>query len=394
MSEFVWSIKIDGSDVAGITLAGATIRYGRHTPEARTTASTAYLELLTPDAIPDIADKFPEFSVGPFAAKSGFVQEWEDTYIGASSRLTIGAAIEVSTSSGSGFVQEWEPEYRGSSVHRFSGRITSIEYRPGTATITAVDDLERLGRVEDSSKWADETDIVRVKRLAALAGVPIEIDGDASVMLLGRDNKSEPPEPEDSITVLDAISQAAASAGAVVYCDRTNRLHYRTRTAPINWPTAMTRIHEDSIVMHLELGAVTNEVRVNYGRDEEGRAKQVTARDEESVTAFGKRDTTISTHLLDDADAAAFAQRYVDTHSGAEWTMPDATVVLVDAPPALIDQVANLDLDDAVEIDYMPAGGPVQAYYANVIGYTESLHVTDWKITLHLAPSGFLGVAA
>lgn len=388
MSVFVWSVKVDGGNVAGITLAGARITYGRRGVESRPTAGVAYLQLLTPDADPDIAKRFPDFAPGPFAARSGFVEAWEDTYYGVVSRLTIGASVEVAAESPSGFVEEWVDTYEGSQMTRFTGRITAIDYRPGTATITAVDDLERLGRVEDSSKWPAETDVARATRLAKLAGVDLVVDGDHRVNLVPRDN-GKPEEPETAVDVLSALIDIATDAEAVLYADRDNVLRYRTRTAPS--PAAVLlpsgRVVEDTLAMSLDLADVVNDVTVDYGPQT---ARLVaTATDPDSVAVYGKRDRREMTQLADQADAQGFADRWVKAGNVAGWQVPEVEVALINADGSTIDNLAGVDIGTPITVTDLPIGGPVDKVTGAVLGYTENLDAADWTLTFHLTPTDY-----
>ncbi len=390
MAGFEWVVKVDGGDIAGLVLSGATISYGRSSAMSTLEPSVAYLDLVTPDSVPAVAERFPDFAPGPFAARSGFVQAWEDVYYGPVSRLTIGAPVRVESNIPGGFVQAWEPDYTGGSQNvRFTGRIASIDYRPGQAAITAVDDLERLARVTDDSKWPAEDDVTRVTRLAALAGVSIVVDGKTRTPLIARDN-GKPEEKESPIRVLDAIEDAARDARAVVYADREGVIRYRTVDAPIDdtYTIPSERVLVDDLTMRLELGDTVNRAVVGWGTER----LEETVEDPESIARYGGViERTYTTSLASKEAAHAFAQAMVDAHGFAGWQVPEATVALIGAPPALVDEIASVDVDDFVTIPDLPIGGPLAKVEGSVIGYTESLDADDWQITFRLTPTRYTG---
>lgn len=388
MSRHEWVVKIDGGDIAGITLAGARITYGRRTVDEQPAPSSCTLTLLTPDASASIADRFPDFGPGDFAARSGFVQAWEDPYFGANSRLTIGASVIVEANVPGGFVQQWEPDYKGGSqLRRFTGRITSLDYSFGTVRITAVDVLESLGRVAVETLRPAEPDVERAKHYAQLAGLELVIDGDHSVKLLAIE-KSSPS------TALAELYRVAREAGAIVYCDRTGKVHYRTRTANVNPTTDLPGTYTvlDTLAMRAELGEVVNRVTVEYGiADPVTKLRPtVTREDPDSIRRFGVFSERKSTQLELESDAIELAERIIANESFPLYAMPEATVTLIKDDPAVIDELADLDLDDRVKVSPLPSGAPALSYTARLLGYVEEAAFPDWLITYQLAPSEFL----
>lgn len=385
--KYQWVVKIDGGNVAGITLVGATINYGRRTVDEQPAPTSATMTLLTPDASPTIAQRFPDFGPGDFAARSGFVQAWEPTYIGANSRLTIGAPVVLEAILPGGFVQEWEPDYSGGSqLRRFTGRITALDYAYGTVRVTAVDALESLARITVATARPAETDVERARAWAKLAGIELVVDGTYSVKLL-------PVDRAGTGTALAQLYATAKESGAVVYADRYGDVHYRTRTAPLDPTTELPGKFTilDSLSMKAELGEVINRVEVEWGVEGSDKKRPVVVReDSDSIKRFGLFSSRRTTQLATEADAIALAERIITNESKPLYAMPEARVTLIKADPITVDRLADLDLDDSVKVAPLPVGAPAQSYTARVLGYVEEAANPDWLITYQLAPSSFL----
>lgn len=388
MSKHEWVVKVDGGDVAGITLVGATIAYGRRTVDEQPSPTSCSMTLLTPDASPSIADDFPDFGPGDFAARSGFVQVWEERYVGANSRLTIGASVILEANLPGGFVQEWDPDYTGGSqLRRFTGRITALDYAYGTVRITAVDALEVLARIAVPTIRPAESDIVRAQSWATLAGITLTVDGDHSVPLLA-------VEKSQNSNALAQLYATAKESGAIVYADRFGAVHYRTRNAKVNPTTILPGEFTilDSLSMKAELGEVINRVAVEYGIEDPVTKKRpsVTRSNEDSITRFGVFSESKQTQLASEAAAIELAERIIANESLPLYAMPVVRVTLVKDDAALIDVIADLDLDDRVQVGPLPVGAPAQSYTARVLGYVEEAAFPDWLVTYQLAPSEFL----
>lgn len=383
-----WVVKVDGGDIAGITLAGAQISYGRRTVDEQPAPTSAVMTLLTPDAVPSIADNFPDFGPGDFAARSGFVQAWEERYVGANSRLTIGASVVLEANLPGGFVQEWEPDYSGGSqLRRFTGRITALDYAYGTVRITAVDALETLARISVETLRPQESDVQRAQAYALLAGITLSIDGDHTVPLVAVDKAS-------TSNALTQLYATAKEAGAIVYADRFGKVHYRTRTAPVNPTTTLPGKYTilDTLSMKAELGEVINRVTVEYGLEDPVTKKRptVTREDADSITRFGVFSEKKTTQLASEAAAVELAERVISNEKLPLYAMPEAVVTLVKDDPEVIDLIADLDLDDRITVGPLPIGAPAQSYTARLLGYVEEAAAPDWLITYQLAPSEYL----
>lgn len=384
---YSWQILIDGEDAAGITLAGASISYGRNTVWEQPRPGYCYLQLLTPDAVPSIADDYPDLAPGAFGAKSGFSDSYVDNYYGVVSKLVVGAPVKVIASTPTGFTDAYVDDYgNGDTLTRFTGRISAIDYEPGEAAVTVVDASEALTRF-DLPTWQrpGETDHYRVQAIAKAAGVIIQIDGQDTTNLL-------PDDQPQTTTAWAALQKIAQDCGAVVYVDRDGLIHYSCwddKGQPRIIPGETVIVQ--SLQMQSELGSIVNTVIVDYGaKDDQGKQPTVTVTDPDSITAYGVIDRKFTTRLADEADAQTMAGQIVKQAARPAWNMPTATVTFYGASDPTISAVAPLEVQDIAQIGPLPQAAPFLDYQALVLGYTERLDQNDWQMTLHLSPQEYV----
>lgn len=383
---YTWQVLIDGADAAGITLGGASISYGRQTVWEQPRPGYAFLQLLTPDAIPSIGDDYPDLAPGAYGARSGFTDGYYPEYVGVVSKLVVGAPITLVASTPTGFTDAYSDDYgNGDTLTRFTGRISAIDYVPGEAAVTAVDLSEALTRI-DLVDWTrpGESEEARVKAIAAAAGVSVQIDGQARSLLI-------PDERPSTVTAWTALQKVAQDCGAVVYVDRTGVLHYRawgSKSEQVSVPGDMVLL--ESIRTQAELGSVVNQVAVAWGVRTDGKQAEVTRSDPESVARFGVVDRRFITALATEADAVTMATQVITQAGYPTWNMPSATVTFLGAGDEPISQVAPVELQDSVFISPLPIGAPFLDYQALVLGYTERLDRDDWQLSFHLSPQGYV----
>lgn len=384
---YTWQVLVDGDDAAGITLEGASITYGRTTVWEQPRPGFAFLQLLTPDAIPSIADDFPDLAPGAFGAKSGFSDSYVDTYYGVVSKLVVGAPIKVVATTATGFTDAYTDEYgNGDTLTRFTGRISAIDYRPGEAAVTAVDASEALTRLmlKDWQRPA-ETDHARVKAIAAAAGVVIDIQGQDTTNLLADDTPS-------TVTAWAALQRTAQDCGAVLFVDRSGQITYSCwddKGQSVDVPGDCVIL--PSLQMQAELGAVVNRAVVRYGvKDDKGNQPEVVVTDDDSIQSYGVMERVFTTRLADQNDAQTMAGQVVKQAARPTWNMPTCTVTFLGAPDAVVASVAPMEVQDRALIGPMPTAAPFLDYQALVLGYTESLALNDWQMTLHLSPQEYV----
>ena len=171
MSGFTYAVTIDGMNIAGMVLSGASITYGSTATGQPPAPTTAHLELLTPDVSPELAHEYPGISWNG-GIPSGYVDTFEAAYEGATSSLEVGTPVTVRVGTETGYVDTFEANYRaGFDVTRFTGQITALDYTPGLVGITAVDLADSLTRVVlDPASWPEESETARVERILNSAG--------------------------------------------------------------------------------------------------------------------------------------------------------------------------------------------------------------------------------
>lgn len=385
---FRHTVTIDGADIAGIVLAGATIDYGVKRDGETPTPASAYMTLISADALPNIADKYPGFSWGD-RIPSGFVDVYGDKYEGGGPRLDIGTRVTIDATTPSGFADVYTDTYDGGfDSRRFTGIITAIDVLPASVTLTALAESERLTRVLiDPSGWPQEGEDARVQRIASAAGISVDFPG-TSTATIAATRATETPRSAWAI-----LSELAATCDAVLYANRQGAITYQSRTAPsttTDLTPAATLL--DGLQMTTEAGAVVNFVTVEYGPPD-ARAK-VTAMDPASVIKYGKRERTVSTILANATDAQAKADRELAAYHVPVWYMPTATFSLRLAElagpfPTYLQEILELDLDDSVRLpDLLPAS-PLPEYTSRVLGWRETLDPYSWSLTFALNPAGW-----
>lgn len=389
-THFRHTVIIDGADLAGITLAGASINYGVTRDGEAPTPANAYLTLVSADAVPNIADDYPGFTWGD-RIPSGFTPEWSDRYEGGLPRINLGSPVSINAATPTGFSEAWSDTYDGGfDSTRFTGIITAIDVQPATVTITAVTAAEALTRVMlDPSGWPAETETARVNRILAAAGVTgANVQGTSTIQIAAN------PATETAASAWSLLSALSIACDAVVYTDRAGVITYRTRTAA---PGTVTDLVPgatllDGLTMTTEIGAVANSLTVEYG-PKDARVK-LAMDDAASVAAYGKRDMAVSVPFVNEADAMDKGNRVLMHYANPVWHMPRVSINLRAAEirgafPSYLQEILELDLDDAVNLpDLLPAS-PVPSYLSRVLGYREVLDPYAWTLTFALNPAGW-----
>jgi hypothetical protein len=386
--DFRPTVRIAGLEVDGITLAGATIRYGADHPYAQPEPASAYMQLITSDALASASQEYPGFSFGA-GIPSGFTDEYVDDYGGTVPQLNVGAPVSILVETPTGFVDPYVDEYlAGFTATRFTGNITSLDYTPGAIAVTAVTPVESLTRMSITpASWPLEDEVARVNRIAAAAGITVLVEGSSSATLLG--TKAD----ASSATVYELLAKVADDCDGLVYGDRLGRIVYRTRTAPPRQSGHIVDLGPGATLlstlrMTTEAGTIANVVTVKAG-------DQVTVvEDADSIARFGRRERSWSTEL-DTGSRQTFAARRLSRYSTPRWHMPAAEVVLDlvktagGSYPTNVASVLELDLDDQVALPQLLPASPVPSYVSRLLGYDEVLDPHSWRLTFSLDPHGW-----
>ena len=391
---FTPTVTIDGTNIAGIVLRGATITRGKSDPDAPPTPSTAYLELVTADADPTVSDDFPEFSYGE-GVPSGFRPDYRDAYEGGETKLVAGTVVTIGVTTPSGFRPDYVAAYAGGyEGTRFTGIVTALDYRPRVIALTAVDSSEALARIMvDPSSWPIEDETDRADRIATAAGIALDIVGTSGRDIVATD--ADLP-PRSAWVLLDEL---ASSNDALLFTTRDGTLTYRTRDAVtghalVTIPPSSTI--ETDLTMIQELGRIMNRVTVEYGAAVSGVRPTVTVDDADSIAIHGVREGLPIVTVLDvEADAIDYANRVLDHYATVTWHMPSAPVnlLLAEADETLgvgqLEGIVELDLDDDVLLPDLPPAAPLFEYASRVLGYVETLDRHAWSLALAMDPAGW-----
>lgn len=385
---FAWTVKMHGLNIAGLVVEGATIDYGRTSVFEQPGGPVAVLELLTKDANPDYAGTWPEFDLGGWSMPSHYVEPYADIYIGASSRLVIGAPVEIQADTTSHYTEPYIDTFEGASLRRFTGKVQAIDYTPGLIQVTCTADTEWWGRTlvggtDDTTTIPSETDIARVQRLCTEAGVTIQIEGTSVTTLISIPPKT-PAKP-----LIEHLREIAADTLGLVYTDRENVARFRTGMV---LPANVTQLPPEAVLvdpirMSLDLAQVRTRVLVTYGEpDPTSRERPVEIVENTAQSAlYGRRDIEFTTQIATQAGAHSFAEAMLNYLDPA-WNMPSVAVRLDLCTDAQVAGIADVEQGELVEATNLLAGSPVPNYSAPCLGYTETLSRDDWAIDYHLAP--------
>lgn len=386
---YEWSVKVAGGEIRDLCLDGqTTIRYGRSSPNVQPEPTSATIRMLTYDAAPPLFSEHPSYILNPNTIPSGFIDLYTDIYAGAVTTVELGAPVVIGVSSASGFTDVYEDVYTGgiSEGTRFTGYVASLDYDPGAVTLLAVTDQEKLARVDVRAEdYPGESDVERVARVAAEAGIAITVDEGTP--------KNVVPETASPTRAGPYLQNMADDCEATLIADRSGVVHYRPRDS--HTPRAVTVPPSNTLVdplqMSLEASRVENAITVEYGvaddqADPPTPRPTTTATDENTISTLGKREALVSVMLADQDDAEAYAQRRVESRE-PKWDMPRVTVLMVGVSDALVSDIANLELGDRVTLPQLLPGSPDDEYTATLIGYTETISRDEWQVELHLMPS-------
>lgn len=236
-----------------------------------------------------------------------------------------------------------EPGYKWDNVGtwpqtpRFTGEITALQAQEtGDGAISGwrvecTGRAARLGYQRVSGAFPQETDVARVQRIAAAAGIPISIRGNAGVQLA-----ADPEVDEHALPLLHAV---CASTGGLLWQDRDGTIWYGT--ADHRLTDAAGVLTECAIAHGLEweqpLDEIVNTVTVSWGPDDDRR--NVTHRDDLSVDMWGERALLIQTECAAQADADQLGLLII-----ARRAWPYHTLTRVMSPVSEVPRVEQLTL--------------------------------------------------
>jgi hypothetical protein len=359
VTTYDWTVTIDGVDVSQWVKAAGTIDYGRPSRFAGFQAPMAVFDMFTQDENPSPAPvTWPTVDLGdPVIIHVTWdgVTQWR--------RFTgVVQALDWSTS---------------------GLRVTAAGTSADWQTLTASGLEFTLSPIADSV--SDELDTARVDRLCDDAGVSITIEGVPARRVRGI--------PAGSLAqpLLDALLRIADDCDGLLMEDRLGVVRYRTRNfdrpAPYTLPS--TVVERDTIDMAYERGTHVNAVRVFYGEPDANTGQQnykyVNDTGVYDTVSDGERLVELYSDLAYERAAEGRGTVYIEKNRLA-WEVPDVTLVMSLATGAEADDILDLQQNWMVTLDDLPAGCPIASYDGDILGITDIMHETDYRIVLHLGP--------
>ena len=352
---FDFTVTIDGVDVSEFVFATGTIDYGRQGRGTAFSAPRAVFEMFLPEANPNPA---------PSAA-----------YPALAKRQSV--VIHVTWDG----VTQWR---------RFTGRIQALDYSRTFVTVTATGNTVDYGRYFAGATnsfvgRAVESDSDRVAWLADGAPHALTIEGAPGRRLRQIERNSNSQE------LLDALVRIAADADGLLLEDRLGVPRYRTRnfTFPVRYTIPHAVVDSSDLELSTDAGDEITTVRVYYGEPSKQTGLRTFVTDVNTAlnAAIGydvreELDTDLRT--IDGATGRA-AQYLLQNNGG--YYIPDLPLLMSACTGSEADDILDLQEGWPVTVEGLPEGWPVESLDCDVIGFTEIMHQTDYRIILHLEPS-------
>lgn len=240
--------------------------------------------------------------------------------------------------------------------------------------------------------FSGETVLDRLYRLANEESDQVDlswVDGDTAV-------PSERLGPQRPDTLLELLEEAAATDGGILY-ERLDRLAliYRDRASLYNQDVrlALDYTAEGEVPPPLEPveddQRIRNDVTVTRSGGSSGRA--VLESGPLSVLpppdGVGPYDEAVTLSLYTDAQPELIAQWRMHLGTWDEARYPTISVWL-HAAPHLIDDILGLDIGDRVTISNPPPWLPPGLIDQHMRGYTETLGLFEWTLSMNCTPAG------
>lgn len=282
----------------------------------------------------------------------------------------VGASVYVTTT------------VSGAERPRFVGRVTDVlmgwdeagEDTPNTqqAQLSAVGTMADLGRrVVGAEPWPVENDAQRVGRVAALAGMPLDlmVSDPGAVNIRARDVDSQP-----ALNVMRDTAESAmgmvwqALDGSIRYMDLTHR---RTVAVGVELDACDVLV---SPTWTRNLDGLVNEVALGYGPGSGGTQPRYTATNPTSQAKWGPYEYTKDSELAALADATTIGELLMRRNYQPIWILSAIPVDVAGLSATDTDRLLSLDVSDLVHLTGLPAIGSAPTdLYMWVEGFTETL---------------------
>lgn len=376
----VYRVKVNGSTVTNVTLAGLTITSGRTDIYSQPIAGYCNLTLI-------------ETNLGQ-----------------VSFDINDAVTIEVTNS-------------LGNYVYLFGGFITdlsiTVQNSGSTATsqrinIVAVGALARLARAIFTGNLPHQLDGDRVAYLLGLVlfdswnEVPAALtwntyDPTTTWSVAQNSGYGEIDTPGDyelhsqtdlNDTIYNLASFSATSGLGYLYEDAQGRIGYADSTRRSQYLSQYGYVDLDAdhaigpaLQINKRAGDVRNSVTITYGTN----SSSVTDSDADSIQLYGELASTISTSLRHQADAEAQAAYYLDIRAYPQYNFKQITYSLGNPELDNIDRdsLLNVFMGLPVNITNLPSNMVEGAFQGFVEGWTWVAGLNKLDITMNLSPVSY-----
>lgn len=350
-----FTVTIDGVDVSEFVFAAGTIDYGRQGKDTAFSTPRAVFEMYLPEANPNPAPS------GAYPA----LEKWQSVVI----HVTRDGLTQV---------------------RRFTGRIQALDYSRFFVTVTAsgntVDYAKHYyGGTSPFAPRSVEADIDRAEWLATTAPHPLTIEG-AAGRRIRQIERNTPPSP-----ILDQLVRIADDCDGLLLEDRLGVPHFRSRnfTFPARYTIPHAIVDSSDIELSTDAGDAVTAVQAYYGEPTAatGLRNSQTAANSDLIDDLGYQvNVELETDLRTPEGALGRAEQYLLRHDGGFY-LPDVTLLMAAASTGEFDDIMELQEGWPVKIETFPDGWPIEELDCDVIGFTEIMHQTDYRIILHVEPS-------
>lgn len=294
----------------------------------------------------------------------------------------------------------------GTTYPRFAGKVTDLQISwetvdTPTAQIIAVGQLASMGRrIIGDAPFPQELDGARANRAIGLAGVPTDAarTDPGSLNILGRDVDAKP--------ALSVAQDAASDGSGMVWMTKDGKIVYADAN---HRRGAQVKVALDACAMPLtvtwvkNLEGLVNDIRIRYGvAPEGGEQPELHVWDQPSIDARGTYGASLTTRLVDSADATARATLALVRQATPAWVFAGVAIDLElisklrDLTPAQDEAattaILGLEMHDLISVTGLPAGSPMTSAILWVEGWTESIIWGSWQVSY--AVSGYCRTSA
>lgn len=368
------TVTIDGTDFTGSTVDTVQLRRGRQNVYTTVQAGVASVTLLDTDGtgnVPTVADPIvitlKDTAGIPVTLFVGEVSDWSTTIYDAGIKNSAAAKTKITAVSNLAKLQRRQVFPTGRPVEKDGERVFEIL-------------LDGLGsKWEDLvGTWNDLGNATWQELDAAIDFNIVDTPGLFDVISL---------DPQDGgYNAGQTAGDAGLSAGGLLFETADGRIGYadglrRFTNANAGYMQIPAGVLSSSqVTSSQQIAELANVVTVDYA----GGEKTVT--DPASIEQFGRLTQKLSTVLENETDAAQRAQAYLEAHSAPAISFESASIRLEqEITDTLRDNLLALEVNDAVEIDELPATLGVTTFAGFVEGVVYTIDPFRANIELQLS---------